>query len=160
MKNKFFLLWVFIVFAFTVTSCKNDTVKPEQVMKTLADTLIGNWELVKITGYGQSYEVTEPLIIKIFSQNTDLSFNYECWRSDTLAVKDKITLVDTITLIRGDGDIISCRIISMGGPFGAYPDRIYLYYIYKEENHLFMNLTHYPFTDADLFHFKKTSGKR
>jgi hypothetical protein len=39
MKTKIFLLWAILVFAFTVSSCENDTVKPEPLAGT-------KWELV------------------------------------------------------------------------------------------------------------------
>jgi len=89
MKTKFILLWAVLIFAFTVTSCKNDTVKSEIIKTTpLFDTLKGEWNWV-MTMAGSHGDIANDFtsIIKILSQNEDASINYEIFVEDTLFYK-------------------------------------------------------------------------
>ena len=43
MKTKIFLLWAIVAFAFTVTSCKDDTVKPEPPLQDGNHSIVETW---------------------------------------------------------------------------------------------------------------------
>jgi hypothetical protein len=67
MKTKIFLLWALALFAFTVSSCKNDgnEPEPEPPIKTLAGT---KWKLAKLTH--TETKVERPIFIgdEVFTQ--------------------------------------------------------------------------------------------
>ena len=155
MKTKIFLLWAILIFAFTVTSCKNDGNEPELVMKTLADSLIGEWKLVKISGgiHGKGAEIECSEVLKIFGQNNDLSFNYELWKCDTLFKKSKIVLRNDRKSIFGTNN----RVIDM---FIVEDDlrNLYSFVFHIERNNLYVDISMEAY-DAYGFTYKKTKNK-
>lgn len=155
MKSKSSLLVGLIV----ATGCKDSSNGAKTLISNskLADTLIGNWELVKVTGgaSGRGYKVTKEtkIIFKIFNQNEDLSFDYEVWGADILFSNVEVILRDP-SIVWVDSQY---KYIDIG--WMHYSLLIYKKQQYKQkQRRLYMDLLPAAI-DGYNFHFKKVSGK-
>ena len=88
-KTKNFLLWAFVAFVFTVTSCEkssnNPQPEPNYNYNGIMDTLKDDWTWVKT--YTPKHGIIDnefKSILKVLSQSEDSSINYEVFVEDTL----------------------------------------------------------------------------
>ena len=102
------------------SACKDNEV-PLPHPLTLSDTLIGKWQLEKITGSWET-EVKDTAILKIFNENLE----YEFWVADTLFMKDTITVFHNVVH----------RPISLGSGYNY----LFVLHFYYEQNSLFMEM--------------------
>jgi hypothetical protein len=115
--QKTILLAGLIAMFMLVSACTEDTTPPPTEYENdynIMDTLKGEWELVRITsgfsGHGQ--ELTYKQVIKIISQNQDLSINYETWTNDILVKSGTFLVGDASKMLIGK--LISSDILDNG----------------------------------------------
>jgi len=96
-KTKNFLLWAFVAFVFTVTSCEkssnNPQPEPNYNYNGIMDTLKDDWTWVKT--YTPKHGIIDnefKSILKVLSQSEDSSINYEVFVEDTLFHKSNFQL--------------------------------------------------------------------
>jgi len=155
LKKKITFLFVAIIGILTIAlqSCNDNGSGGLPPEPTLADTLIGNWKLIKLTGGGlPERPAYESSILEILNQNQDLSFNYKWWFADTLFSEGQLVIAD-------DGKIVS-NIFSLDYKKFYYDKDVLQYQLfrfYKKENLLYMEITKNMY-DASLFHYNKIDG--
>ena len=139
--SKKLVIALLVMFAAACSDNNSNGVKP---IPTLADTLIGNWKLMKITGgWSPSTEVKDTAIIKILNENLEC----EILIADTLFMNNKITLLyDTVIGV----DVIYRRMV-MDDSWVGFDG---LFGFYSENSSLFLVIGR-SYVDGNDYHYKK-----